>query len=142
MPGRSGPSVGGNTWWRLKHRESGYRHSRGQGIGEVHSENPDTNPSRLFGETGVRNMKRVRIFDIRRSEFLRSKELGHHKSRNPGEIRTIHQRRMRGSNRRHRGKSREEVIDWRLGHRDIGDPGEKVFMQDGITKSETPMSGS
>jgi hypothetical protein len=68
--------------------------------------------------------------------------LGHHKSRNPREIRTVHQRRTRGSNRRHRGKSRQEVVDRRLGHRDIGDPGDKVFMQDGIAKSETPMSGS
>jgi hypothetical protein len=68
--------------------------------------------------------------------------LGHHKSRNPGEIRTVHQRRMRGSNRRHRGKSRQEVVDRHLGHQDIGDPGDKVFMQDGIAKSETPMSGS
>jgi hypothetical protein len=31
----------------------------------------------------------------------------------------------------------KEVIYWRLGHRDIGDPGDKVFMHFGITKFET-----
>jgi hypothetical protein len=36
-------------------------------------ENPDTNLSRLFGETGVRNPKRVGILAIGKSEFLRSK---------------------------------------------------------------------
>jgi hypothetical protein len=91
-PGRSGPSIGGNTWRRSKHRESEYRHSRGQGVGEIHSENPGTNPSHPVWETGVRNLKRVGIFDIGKSGFLRSKELGHHKSRNPGGIRTVHQR--------------------------------------------------
>jgi hypothetical protein len=32
------------------------------------------------------------IFDIGKSEFLRSKELGHHKSRNPADIGIVHQR--------------------------------------------------
>jgi hypothetical protein len=41
-----------------------------------------------------------------------------------------------------RGKSRQEVDDRRLGHRDIGNPGDNLFMYFGIAKLETPMSGS
>jgi hypothetical protein len=67
--------------------------------------------------------------------------LGHHKSRNPREIETVHQRRMRGSNRRRWGKSRQEVVDQSLGHRDIGNPGDNLFIHFGIMKLETPMSG-
>jgi hypothetical protein len=47
----------------------------------------------------------------------------------------------------HRGKAdaigeRQEVVDRCLGHRDIGDPGDKVFMHFGIANRETPISGS
>jgi hypothetical protein len=56
MPGRSEPPVedtrGGDRGY---YRESGYRHSRGQEIGEVRSKNPGQNLSRPFRETGVRN---------------------------------------------------------------------------------------
>jgi len=31
-PGRSGPSACSDTWWKLRHRESGYRHSHGKEI--------------------------------------------------------------------------------------------------------------
>jgi hypothetical protein len=48
------------------------------------------NLSRPFGGTGVRNLEIVGIFGIGKSEFLRSKESGHHKSRNIREIGTIH----------------------------------------------------
>jgi hypothetical protein len=51
---------------------------------------PAHNLSRPFWGTGVRNLEIVGIFGIRKSEFLRSKELGHHKSQNPREIRTVH----------------------------------------------------
>jgi hypothetical protein len=37
------------------------------------------------------------------------------------------------------GKSPDKEVVYRcLGHRDIGDPGDKVFMHFGITKPETP----
>jgi hypothetical protein len=44
-----------------------------------------------------------------------------------------------GSNRSHPGKSRQEVVYRYFGHRDIGNPGDKVFMHFGIMKSETPI---
>jgi hypothetical protein len=56
--------------------------------------------------------------------------------------RTVHQERTRGSNRRRRGKSRQEVVDRRLCHRDIGNPEDNLFMHFGIATLETPMSGS
>jgi hypothetical protein len=37
--------------------------------------------------------------------------MGHHKSQNPGEIKTIHQRRTCGSDRRRQGKSRHEIVE-------------------------------
>jgi hypothetical protein len=51
-------------------------------------------------------------------------------------------RRTRGRNRCHRGKARQDVDDQCLGHRDIGDPGDKVFMHFGIENRETPIIGS
>jgi hypothetical protein len=36
---------------------------------------------------------------------------------------------MRDSNRSRRGKSRQEVVYRHVGHRDIGNPGDKVSMQ-------------
>jgi hypothetical protein len=48
------------------------------------------NLSHSFWGTGVRNPEIVGIFDIRKSMFLRSKESGHHKSRNHREIETVH----------------------------------------------------
>jgi hypothetical protein len=68
--------------------------------------------------------------------------LGHHKSRNPREIGTVHSGRDAWQQSEPPGKGRQEVIDRHLGHRDIGDPGDKVFVHFGIAKSETPMSGS
>jgi hypothetical protein len=82
---------------------------------------PTHNLSLLFGGTGVINPEIVGIFNIGKSEFLRSKESGHHKSQNPGEIGTVHQRRTCGNNRSHRRKSQQEVIDRRFGHRHIRD---------------------
>jgi hypothetical protein len=55
-----------------------------------------------------------------------------------GITRTVHQGRMRGSNRSHREKSDKEVVYRWLSHRDIRDPGEKVFVHFGIMKPETP----
>ena len=49
---------------------------------------------------------------------------------------------MRGSNQNHRGKSRQEVVYRHVGHRDIGDPDDNLFMHFGIVTLETPMSGS
>jgi hypothetical protein len=44
-----------------------------------------------------------------------------------------------GSHRSHREKSRQGGVIYRcLVHRDIGDPGDKVFMHFGFAKSETP----
>jgi hypothetical protein len=80
----------------------------------------------------------VGIFGIGKSEFLKTRKLGHHKSRNPGEIETVHQRRTHGRNWRHLGKSRQEVVDRRLGYQDIMDPGDKVFIHFGIANLETP----
>jgi hypothetical protein len=68
--------------------------------------------------------------------------LGHHKSQNPGEIRTIHSGRDAWQQSEPPGKGRQEVVDRCLGHRDIRDPGDKVFVHFGIVKRDTPMSGS
>jgi hypothetical protein len=46
---------------------------------------------------------------------------------------------MCGSNRSHRGKSRQEVVYRHLGHRDIANPSDRVFMHFGIAESETPI---
>jgi hypothetical protein len=115
--------------------EVGVHESRRSGISIG---KPRHNLSRLFRETGVRNPRRVGISGIGKSEFLRTRKLGHHKSRNPGEIGTVHRRRTRGGNQRHREKSRQEVVDRGLSHRDIGDPGDKVFTHFGIANRETP----
>jgi hypothetical protein len=86
---RSGPFIRLGTWRRSEEsRRSEFRESRGRGIQDNRSREPrefiwTVHP---FG-TRVRNPQRVGIFGIGKSEFLRSKELGHHKSRNPDEIR-------------------------------------------------------
>jgi hypothetical protein len=46
-----------------------------------------------------------------------------------------------GSHQSHREKSRQGSHLSVLGHRDIGDPGDKVFMHFGFAKSETPTRG-
>jgi hypothetical protein len=93
-----------------------------------------------FG-TRVRNPQRVGIFGIGKSEFLRSKGLGHHKSRNPDEIRAA---RLWGrvAEIQAIGESPdEEAVHRSLAHRDIGDPGDKLSVPFGIAKREIPMSG-
>jgi hypothetical protein len=71
-----------------------------------------------------------------------SKEMGHRKSLNPRGIGTVHMEGTHGRNRSYREKARQEVIDRRLGHRDIGDPVDKVSAHFGNAKAKTPMSGS
>jgi hypothetical protein len=58
-------------------------------------------------------------------------------SKSREEIRTIHQRRMRGRNQSHRGKAQQEVVYWPFGHWDIENAGDKRFGHFGITRYET-----
>jgi hypothetical protein len=71
---------------------SGNRHSRGQGIGEIQVENPDIIGAVRSGGTGVGDPERAGIAVIGKSEFLRTREPGHRKFRNPDEIGIIHWR--------------------------------------------------
>jgi hypothetical protein len=54
-------------------------------------------------------------------------------------IRTVHQRRMRGNNRSHREKSRQEIVYRHFDHRDIRDSEEKMFRHFDIVMFETPI---
>jgi hypothetical protein len=126
----------------------------------------------------------IGISALGESEFSRSRESGHPKSRNNGKIRAIHwwrhvakierssaywlsgNRSSQGRRKRDiesleileesgpsiwkdawqlsmsSGKSRQGSIHRCLVHRDIGDPGDKLFVHFGIAKRDTPMSGS
>jgi hypothetical protein len=48
---------------------------------------------------------------------------------------------MRGRKQSDRGKYRQEGVYRHLGHRDIGNPGDKVFMQIGIVKLKILIRG-
>jgi hypothetical protein len=97
---------------------------------------------RPLAETRGRDRARVGISGIGKSEFLRSKEPGTSKVSKSRRNRDRPSGRTRGSDQRHREKSRQEVVDRGLSHRDIGDPGDKLFVHFGIAKRDTPMSGS
>jgi hypothetical protein len=90
----------------------------------VHSRDPGTR----HRDIGTREIGVPEVMKVGTSEVSKTR----------GVIRTVHQRRTRGSNRSHRGKSRQEVIYRHFGHRDIGNPGDKRFGHFRITKSETP----
>jgi hypothetical protein len=81
------------------------------------------------------------MFGIRKSEFLRSKELGHHKSRNLDEIRAARLWGRVAEIQAIGESSDEEAAHRSLAHRDIGNPGDKLSVHFGIAKRETPMSG-
>jgi hypothetical protein len=87
----------------------------------------------------VAEIEGIGISDIEKSEFLRTRKLGHHKSRNPGEIGTVHQRGRVEEIDAIRKSPDKEVVHRCLGHRDIGDPGDKVFTHFEIANRETPM---
>jgi hypothetical protein len=98
--------------------------------------------SRPFRGTGVRDPERVGILTIGKLDFLRSKDLGHHKYRNSGEIGTVHQRGCVAEIRAI-GKSPDKGAVHRcLVHWDIRDPGDELFVHFGIAKRDTSMSGS
>jgi hypothetical protein len=79
--------------------------------------------------------------EIEKSEFLRSKEMGHQKSRNTDRIGTAHPV-GRVATIGIIGKSRQGVNPSTFGvHRDIGDPSDKWFVHFEITIRETPISG-
>jgi hypothetical protein len=59
-----------------------------------------------------------------------------------GMIKTIHLEEDTWQQSCHRERTDKEVVDRCLDHRDIGDPGDEVFMYFGITNRETPISGS
>jgi hypothetical protein len=82
------------------------------------------------------------ILAIGKSEFLRSKEVGTSKVSKSWRNRDRPSGRTRGSDQRHREKSRQGSVHRCLSHRDIGDPGDKLFVHFGIAKRDTPMSGS
>jgi hypothetical protein len=85
---------------------------------------------------------RVRILAIGKSKFLRTKELGHRRSRNIGGIGTVHlEGHVAAINVIGKSPDKEDVHRC-LVHRDIGDPGDKLFVHFGIAKRDTPMSGS
>jgi hypothetical protein len=102
---------------------------------------PRHNLRRPFRGTGVIDLKRVGIAVIGKLEFLRTRKLGHRKSRNPRGIETIHMEgRMVAIS--FIGKNpNKEVVHRCLVHRDIGDPGDKLFVHFGIAKRNIPMSG-
>jgi hypothetical protein len=58
-----------------------------------------------------------------------------------GMIRTVHLEEDAWQQSAPSGKDRQEVVDRCLDHRDIGDPGYKVFMYFGIANRETPTRG-
>jgi hypothetical protein len=116
-----------DTWWRssaigiLAHREIDIPVDKRSGKS---SRKPRHNLSRPFTGTGVRDL--ARVGKIGKSEFSRSKEPGHRKSRNPDIIGTVHLRRTRGNHQRHREKSRQGSIHRSLkssGYRDPGTSG-------------------
>jgi hypothetical protein len=85
-------------------------------------------PSTRHRDIGAREIGVPEVVKVGTSEVSKTR----------GVIRTIHQRRTRGSNRSHRGKARQEVVYRHFGHRDIGNPGDKRFGHFRIAKSETP----
>ena len=88
-----------------------------------------------------KNPQRVEIFDIEKSEFLRSKGLGHHKSRNPNEIRATRLWGCMAEIQAIGESPDEEAVHRSLAHWDIEDPSDKLSVPFGITKHEIPMSG-
>jgi hypothetical protein len=100
------------------------------------------NLSHPFRGTGVRDLKRVGTTVIGKLEFLRTRKLGHRKSRNPRGIETVHLEGTCGGDRHHQERADKEAVHQCLVHRDIGDPGEKLFVHFGITKRDTSMGGS
>jgi hypothetical protein len=98
---------------------------------------PRQNLSCPIRGTSVRDPKRVGIAAIEKSEFLRTRKLGHQKSRNPRGIKTVHLEGTRAGDWCHQERPDKKAV-----HQDIGDPVDKVFVHFGIVKRNTPTSGS